>query len=52
MQRDDEDLADFEYRKRKQELFIGDLKRFNIKTILVDDYNDITNILKEVEEKF
>ncbi|MFY9072893.1 SIR2 family protein [Aliarcobacter butzleri] len=48
----DEDLADFEYRKRKQELFIGDLKRFNIKTILVDDYNDITNILKEVEEKF
>ena len=47
-----EDLADFEYRKRKQELFIGDLKRFNIKTILVDDYNDITNILKEVEEKF
>lgn len=50
--KDDEDLADFEYRKRKQELFIGDLKRFNIKTILVDDYNDITNILKEVEEKF
>lgn len=47
-----EDLANFEYRKRKQELFIGDLKRFNIKTILVDDYNDITNILKEVEKKF
>lgn len=47
-----EELADFEYRKRKQELFIGDLKRFNIRTILVDDYNEITNILKEVEEKF
>ena len=52
IKKDDEDFADFEYRKRKQELFIGDLKRFNIKTILVDDYNDITNILKEVEEKF
>ena len=52
IKKDDEDFADFEYRKRKQELFIGDLKRFNIKTILVDDYNDITNILKEVEENF
>lgn len=44
--------ADFEYRKRKQELFIGDLKRFNIRTILVDQYSEITNILKEVEKKY
>ena len=27
IKKDDEDFADFEYRKRKQELFIGDLKR-------------------------
>ncbi len=44
--------ADFEYAERKQKLFIDDLGRFNIKSILVDEYNEITNILKEVEEKF
>jgi len=48
----DELEADFEYRQRKQELFIGDLKRFNIKTILVDKYSDITNILEEIENKY
>lgn len=48
----DESQADFEYRQRKQELFIRDLKRFNIRTILVDKYEDITNILKEVENKY
>ncbi len=44
--------ADFEYRQRKQELFVSDLKRFNIRTILVDEYEEITNILQEVEEKY
>jgi hypothetical protein len=47
-----ETKADFEYRKRKQELFIGDLKRFNIRTILVDEYNEITQILDEIEKKY
>lgn len=49
---DVEEEADFEYRKRKQELFIGDLKRFNIVTILVDNYDDITKILEEIELKY
>lgn len=48
----DEEEADFEYRKRKQELFIGDLKRFNIVTVLVDNYAEITNILEEIETKY
>lgn len=48
----DESQADFEYRQRKQQLFIGDLKRFNIMTLLVDEYSVITNILSEIEIKY
>ena len=44
--------ADFAYRKRRQELFIGDLKRFNIKAIIVDDYKEITAILMEIESRY
>lgn len=40
----------FEFEKRKQELFIRDLQRFNIQTLLVDDYSEITQILKTIEE--
>ena len=47
-----EEKADFDYRKRRQELFIGDLKRFNIKSINVDDYNEITEILGEIERRY
>lgn len=51
-QKDEEPLADFEYRKRKQELFINDLSRVGVKTLLVDDYNEITEILVEVEKSY
>ena len=44
-----ESQADTEYRKRKQELFIQDLLRFGIKTILVSDYSEITDILHKLE---
>jgi hypothetical protein len=47
-----EEAADFEYRKRKQQYFIDDLLRFNIKTILVDEYEDITEILLAIERKY
>jgi hypothetical protein len=40
---------EFEYKKRKQILFIGDLKRFNIKSIMIESYQQITEILKEIE---
>lgn len=43
--------ADFSYRERKQELFCGDLNRFNIKTILVDSYAEITDILRTIDNK-
>lgn len=47
---EDEDL--FKYRLRKQELMIGDLKRYKIKALLIDEYSDITQILLEIERRF
>lgn len=46
---EDESPADTDYRKRKQELFIQDLLRFGIKTILVSDYSEVTEILRQLE---
>ena len=46
---DDEAQADTEYRERKQDLFVQDLLRFGIKTILVSDYSEITDILRQLE---
>lgn len=42
----------FRYNGIKQELSIKDLNRFNIQTLLVDDYRDITTILQEIESRF
>lgn len=47
-----ENDADYEYRQRKQELFVQDLRRVGIKTLLVDDYSEITCILKDVERQY
>ena len=47
----DETEADCSYRARKQELFCGDLNRFNIKAILVDRYTEITDILHTIENR-
>jgi hypothetical protein len=46
------DADDFEYKKRKHELFIGDLSRFNIKALLIDEYSQITDILREIENRY
>ncbi len=48
----EESVADFEYRKRKQDLFVQDLLRFGIKTLLVDEYSEITHILHEIEKLY
>ncbi len=47
-----ESQADTEYRERKQELFIQDLLRFSIKTILVKEYSEITEILESLEKVY
>lgn len=48
----EEDEVSFLYRQRKQQLWIGDLKRFNIKVLLLDSYNEITHILQQIEKKY
>lgn len=48
---DGEQQADFEYRERKEKLFAIELLRVGIKVTYVDQYEDITKILKAVEDK-
>jgi hypothetical protein len=47
-----EGYNDFQYAKNKQLLITQDLMRFNIKTIFVDEYPLVTEILRTVENRF
>lgn len=49
--KDCDDEADFEYKKIKQALFVSDLKRFNIKALMLESYSEITDILRLIELK-
>lgn len=43
--------ADYEYDKRRLELRIDDLKRFAIQTVLVDEYDEITELLRTISKR-
>lgn len=47
---DTDSPGDFEYRSVKQQHFIRDLQRYNIQTVLIDSYDQITEILKKIEQ--
>ncbi|MBQ0942612.1 SIR2 family protein [Ideonella sp. 4Y16] len=47
-----EKTSDFEYRRRQQDYFIKDLARIGIHALMVDDYADITRILRAVEARY
>lgn len=47
-----ESLTELKYRQLKQHYFIGDLKRFGIFTVLVDNYSDITCLLGKLAANF
>jgi hypothetical protein len=47
-----EKKADFDYATTRQALVTQDLMRFNIKTIFVDDYADITGLLAAIERRY
>jgi hypothetical protein len=49
---DSETNAEFEHAQVKQRLAIEDLKRFNIKTLLIEDYAQITEILARIERQY
>jgi hypothetical protein len=44
--------TDYQYALLKQELVIKDLQRFNVQTLLVDHYADITTILQALESRY
>ena len=45
-----EKKEDYFYNKGKQKLVINDLKRYGIQVLLIDEYEEITTILKMVED--
>lgn len=47
-----EEDSEYEYRRTRQALVIKDLERFNIHVLLVKEYSEITDILKEIEDRF
>lgn len=47
-----ESEAEFAHAQIKQRLSIDDLKRFNIKTLLIDDFAQITAILARIERQY
>lgn len=51
-QRDDESVEDFQYRRAKQDFFIRDLERYNIRVVLLEDYSQVPQILSAIEWKF
>ncbi len=51
-QSDFENEEEAHYHQIKQNLQIEDLKRFNIETILVDEYDQITEVLAEIQNRY
>jgi Sir2- and TIR-associating SLOG family/SIR2-like domain len=43
------DPATLSYKRRQQELFVRDLKRFNVQAVLLDSYSQIPEILARLE---
>lgn len=47
-----ESIEEFAYRRAKQEYFIKDLERYNIRVVMVDAYEQITDVLRAIEARF
>lgn len=47
-----ESIRDSEYRRLQQSFLVKDLKRFGIQVLMIQDYADITRILKAVEQRY
>lgn len=46
------DVGKYEYETIKQKLFIEELKRYRVQAILIENYPDLTLILKEIEKRY
>lgn len=47
-----EKIATFEYRRRQQDYFVKDLARIGIHALMVDEYSEVTRILRAVEARY
>lgn len=47
-----ETKAEFEHHKLRQALVIEDLKRYNVRVLLIDEYSEITEFLEELVARF
>lgn len=48
---DYETEAEYDYAKRRNMLFLEDLKRYRISPLIIDDFSEITRILLEIEKR-
>lgn len=48
---DFKEKADYDYHRRRQELRINDLRSYQINPVIVDSYNQVTEILDEIEKR-
>jgi len=51
-EKDSPDQATLDYNLKKQSLIINDLKRYGIKCLKIESYSIITDILKEIENRY
>lgn len=49
---DGESEADFEHFKIRQTLVIDDLRRYNVRVLIIDDYAEITDFLNELVDRY
>lgn len=52
VQNKNEDDKEFKNRDRIQQLFVEDLKNYGIKTVFIDDYKEITEILQAIKGRY
>lgn len=44
--------VDLDYNLRRLELKVGELKRYGVQALVIDDYSEITDVLREIENRF
>ena len=49
---DDDDDATCEHARVRQQLVLTDLERYNVKAVLVDEYDEVTEILEELVRRY
>lgn len=48
----EDDDATYEHARVRQQLVLTDLERYNVKAVLVDEYEEVTNILEELVRRY